>query len=46
VGNHRRVLVLELTGQANILWKAREYGIELVKNMPETHRISYLKFET
>src|SRR5262249_23462726 len=26
VGNHRRVLVSELAGQSNILWKAREYG--------------------
>jgi 2-isopropylmalate synthase len=39
VGNHRRVLVSELAGQANILWKAREYGIDLDKNTPETRRI-------
>jgi 2-isopropylmalate synthase len=39
VGNHRRVLVSELAGQANILWKAQEYGIDLTKNTPETRRI-------
>jgi 2-isopropylmalate synthase len=39
VGNHRRVLVSELAGQSNILWKAREYGIDLDKNTPEARRI-------
>ena len=39
VGNHRRVLVSELAGKANILWKAREYGIDLDKDTPETRRI-------
>ncbi len=39
VGNHRRVLVSELSGVSNILWKAREYGIDLDKNTPETRRI-------
>src|SRR5262247_3086213 len=39
VGNHRRVLVSELAGQSNILWKAREYGIDLEKDTPETRRI-------
>ncbi|HUG37438.1 MAG TPA: citramalate synthase [Candidatus Limnocylindrales bacterium] len=39
VGNHRRVLVSELSGQSNILWKAREYGIDLDKNTPDTRRI-------
>ena len=39
VGNHRRVLVSELAGQANILWKAREYGIDLDKNTPDARRI-------
>ena len=29
VGNRRRVLVSELAGKSNILWKAREYGIDL-----------------
>ncbi len=39
VGNHRRVLVSELAGQSNILWKAKEYGIDLDKNTPESRRI-------
>ena len=39
VGNHRRVLVSELAGQSNILWKAKEYGIDLGKNTPEAKRI-------
>ena len=39
VGNHRRVLVSELAGKSNILWKAREYGIDLEKDTPETRRI-------
>lgn len=39
VGNHRRVLVSELSGQSNILWKAKEYGIDLDKSTPETRQI-------
>ena len=39
VGNHRRVLVSELAGKSNILWKAREYGIDLDKDTPDTRRI-------
>jgi 2-isopropylmalate synthase len=39
IGNHRRVLVSELAGQSNILWKAREYGIDLDKNTPDARRI-------
>ncbi|MFQ5896831.1 MAG: citramalate synthase [Candidatus Methylomirabilia bacterium] len=39
VGNRRRVLVSELAGKANILWKAREYGLDLDKDTPETRRI-------
>jgi 2-isopropylmalate synthase len=39
VGNHRRVLVSELAGKSNILWKAREYGIDLEKDTPEARRI-------
>ncbi len=39
VGNRRRVLVSELAGQSNILWKAREYGIDLDKNTPDARRI-------
>src|SRR5215831_5189631 len=34
-----RVLVSELAGQSNILWKAREYGIDLDKNTPDARRI-------
>jgi len=34
VGNHRRVLVSELAGKSNILWKAREYGIDLDRDTP------------
>jgi 2-isopropylmalate synthase len=39
VGNHRRVLVSELAGKSNIVWKAREYGIDLEKDTPEARRI-------
>jgi 2-isopropylmalate synthase len=39
IGNRRRVLVSELAGRSNILWKAREYGIDLGKDTPETRRI-------
>ncbi|HEY2992726.1 MAG TPA: citramalate synthase [Methylomirabilota bacterium] len=39
VGNHRRVLVSELAGKSNILWKAREYGIDLDRDTPEARRI-------
>jgi 2-isopropylmalate synthase len=39
VGNRRRVLVSELAGRSNILWKAREYGLDLDKDTPEARRI-------
>jgi 2-isopropylmalate synthase len=39
VGNRRRVLVSELAGTSNILWKAREFGLELERDTPETRRI-------
>ncbi len=39
VGNHRRVLVSELAGKSNILWKAKEYGIDLNKDTPDARRI-------
>jgi 2-isopropylmalate synthase len=39
VGNHRRVLVSELAGKSNILWKAREYGIDLDHDTPDSRRI-------
>jgi 2-isopropylmalate synthase len=39
VGNHRRVLVSELAGKSNILFKAREYGIDLEHDTPDSRRI-------
>jgi 2-isopropylmalate synthase len=39
VGNHRRVLVSELAGRSNIVWKAREYGIDLDADTPDSRRI-------
>src|SRR5437588_12394809 len=39
VGNHRGVLVSELAGKSNILWKAREYGIDLDRDTPDSRRI-------
>jgi 2-isopropylmalate synthase len=39
VGNHRRVLVSELSGKSNVLWKAREYGIDLDRDTPDSRKI-------
>jgi len=39
VGNHRRVLVSELAGKSNVLYKAREYGIDLDRETPDSRRI-------
>jgi 2-isopropylmalate synthase len=39
VGNHRRVLVSELSGKSNILWKAKEFGIDLDHETPDSRRI-------
>src|SRR5437660_3468819 len=39
VGNRRRVLVSELAGKSNILWKAREFGINLDQDTPDSRRI-------
>lgn len=39
VGNERRVLVSELSGGSNIIYKAREYGIELEKDSPALRRV-------
>jgi 2-isopropylmalate synthase len=39
VGAHRRILVSELSGQSNILMKAKEYGIDLGKEDPQTKGI-------
>ncbi|AMA73892.1 MULTISPECIES: citramalate synthase [Aneurinibacillus] len=39
VGNTRRVLVSELSGQSNLLFKAQELNIDLDKNKPEGRAI-------
>ncbi len=39
VGNYRRILVSELAGKSTILVKAREYGLDLKKDTPETRKI-------
>jgi len=39
VGNHRRVLVSELAGRSNIVWKAREFGIDIDQDTPDSRRI-------
>jgi 2-isopropylmalate synthase len=39
VGNRRRVLVSELSGQSNVLWKAQRAGIDLNKNNPDAKKI-------
>ncbi len=39
VGNTRRVLVSELSGVSNIIYKAREYGIELREGEPGLRRV-------
>jgi 2-isopropylmalate synthase len=39
VGNHRRVLVSELSGRSNIFMKAHELGIQLTKDSAEAKEI-------
>ncbi|MBI3999481.1 MAG: citramalate synthase [Candidatus Omnitrophica bacterium] len=39
VGNYRRFLTSELGGRANLLVKAKELGIDLKKDSPETRQI-------
>ncbi|WCK55626.1 citramalate synthase [Aneurinibacillus sp. Ricciae_BoGa-3] len=39
VGNSRRVLVSELSGQSNLLFKAQQMNIELDKSNPENRKI-------
>lgn len=39
VGNQRRILVSDLSGKANILLKAEEYGVELRPDAPQTRAI-------
>jgi 2-isopropylmalate synthase len=44
VGNRQRVLVSELSGRGNVLAKAREFGLELDRDDPETRRlVTHLK---
>lgn len=39
VGNTQRVLVSDLAGRSNILFKAREYGIDLADDSPAVRRL-------
>jgi 2-isopropylmalate synthase len=39
VGNHQRVLVSELSGRGNVLSKAREFGLALDRDDPQTRRL-------
>lgn len=39
VGNARRVVVSDLSGRANVIYKAQEMGIDLGKDRPETRAI-------
>ncbi|GAF70173.1 unnamed protein product, partial [marine sediment metagenome] len=39
VGNERRVTVSELSGVSNLLYKAKEYGVELKKEAPEVKQL-------
>lgn len=39
VGNRRRVLISDLSGRANVVYKAKEFGIELDAQDPETMEI-------
>jgi len=40
VGNHRRVLVSDMSGRTNILMKAKELGFKLAADAPETRAIT------
>lgn len=39
VGNRQRVLISDLSGKANVLYKAREYGVDLDSTDPNVRRI-------
>lgn len=39
VGNKRRVLVSELSGKSNVLYKAREHDLDLSKETPQTKAV-------
>jgi len=40
VGNHRRVLVSDMSGRTNILMKAKELGFKLASDAPEAREIT------
>lgn len=39
VGNRRRILVSELSGKSNILWKAKEFKLDLAEKPEETKKL-------
>lgn len=39
VGNERRIVVSELSGVSNLIYKAREFGIDLTKDSPEVRQL-------
>lgn len=39
VGNERRVTISELAGVSNLLYKAKEYGVDLKKESPEVKKL-------
>ncbi|GAB7389053.1 citramalate synthase [Bacillaceae bacterium] len=39
VGNERRVLISELSGQSNLLFKAKQFNIDLSKDDPQSRKI-------
>jgi 2-isopropylmalate synthase len=39
VGNRRRILVSDLSGRSNVLYKAKEWGVDLNSKDPETQQI-------
>ncbi len=39
VGNHQRVLVSDLSGRSNILYKAEEYGLDLESDSPVLRKV-------
>jgi 2-isopropylmalate synthase len=39
VGNQRRVVISDLSGRANVLYKAQEMGVDLSKDRPEVREI-------
>lgn len=39
VGNHQRILVSDLSGKSNVLYKAKEYGIDVEDKDPKVQKI-------